>query len=311
MPTSFAYIPQELQFLGAGKETTWGTGVASTYFIPFKTVKPVDKPTVVQDTGLRGIMANTFGVNQSVRNSTFDIDGEAYPDSIGLFLLSMFGSDAVTGTTNKTHAFTMLAGGQPSPLTLNYFNGYNERAFAGSKCEELDFKWAKNAALEYSAKFSGKVSSVIVTETPSLTALQRFMAWNFALTLNSVANTNLESFELNLKRKSDVIQSANNSQDAAFVLLGGLTATGKATFVIQDDTELALALAGTPIPISFVGTQAGTSYGITFQLTSATLTDPTITGKTHMSCDVNFEGSYNVTDGGPAKVSLINAVTSY
>jgi hypothetical protein len=306
-----AYLPQELQWLGAGKETTFGTKVGSTHYIPVTDIKPADVPTMVSDAGMRGVMAGTFAKYQSVINSTFEADGAVYPDSFGLFLLSMLGIDTVAGTSNKTHTFTMAPVAQPASLTLNYFDGFNERAFAGSKCSELDIKWAKNAALAYVAKFSGLGSEVITTETPAVSTAQQLMAWNFALQLNSVANLNLESFELDLKRKADIVWAANNSQQPSSISLGGLTATGKATFAIQDDTELALALNNTQEPLIFTGIQSGTNYGLTIQMSQVAFTEPTIAGKSHMQLNVNFEGIYNATDAGPVQISLINNVASY
>jgi hypothetical protein len=306
------YYSSDLQWLGAGKETAWGTAASSTYFIPFKDCKPVDKPEIVKDEGTRGVMAGTFGAYQSIRTSTFDCGGEVFPDSIGLFLLGMFGSDTVTGTTAKTHTFSLAQTAQPPSLTLNYFNGNNERAFAGQKLEELTFKWAIKSALEWSAKSTGKISTVVgSTETVSLAATAPIMSWAFALQLATVANLNLESFEISLKRKSDAIHAANNSQDPAFVNVQGMSATGKMSFAYTGDPELLLALNNTQEAITFVGTQAGTGYGVTFQLTKAYFSDPSVSGKDHMTVDMDFEGIFNSADAGPCTISLINSVTSY
>lgn len=307
---STVYTPKELSWLGVGKETTWGTAATPTYFIPFEDVKPNDNITTVDDQGVRGVMATTFNTLQSIAQGEMEVSGDVFPDSIGLYLLAMLGSDNVTGTTTKTHAFK-LGTTQPPSLTMAFYDGTSMRNYAGQIISDLEFTWAKNAALKYDVKGVGKKSATATAATPSITTTVPLMGWNFGLTIGGTADLNLSGFKLSFKRKVTPVQTANNSQDMQACYAGGLEVTGSMTFEKADDTELSAFLNGTKQAIVLTGTQATTSYGITFTITNGIFTKAPVSLKDLVEIDVDFNGIYNTTDGGPAAVTLINAVTSY
>ena len=307
-----AYSPNELRWLGAAKETAWATAnIVPSYYIPFKDCKPTDEITTVNDDGIRGTLAgDVFNIMQTSNSSSMDLSGQVFPDSIGLLLMAMFGADTVAGSTTKTHTFKSVTTTQPPSLTFNSFDGFNMRQWVGHVAEELTFKWAEKAALEYSFKSQGKQSAVATTTTPSLSTTIPLLNWAFSLSLGGSSDLNLSSFELDLKRKLTTTFAANNSQAPNSIVAGALSATGKMTFYKADDTELAFALSSAAKVISLVGTQATTNYGITFTITSAVLSKPVVSGKDLVEVDVDFTGVFNSTDGGVASIVLTNAVAA-
>lgn len=306
-----AYTPKELNWAGFAKETAWGTAVLPTYYIPYKDCKVEDVIEEIKDEGIRGAMAQLYNVIQGTAEGTLDLTGEVFPDSFGLLLLSMFGSDTVTGTTPKTHTMKLARTSQPPSITASKYDGTNMRQWAGLLPEELQLKWADKSLLEYTFKCKGKPSIIGTTQTPTVTTTLPFQGWNFALTLNSVANLNLIGFDITFKRKATVLHTANNSNTPSAVIVGGLEVTGKATFAKQDDTELLLYLNNTQQSLVLTGTQASTTYGIVITLTKAAFTKAPVNAKDIVEVDIEFMGIDNTTDGGPASVALLNAVTSY
>jgi hypothetical protein len=305
------YTPKELTWWAVGKETTWGTAVTPTYYIPFKDAKPEDVIDTIKDDGIRGALAATYNIMQGVQHSTMDGSGQVFPDSIGLFILAALGSDTVTGTGPYTHTLKLNRTGQPPSLTHSRYDGTNMRQFAGHMIEELSFKWADNAALEYTIKSQGKASAIATTTTPTNTTTIPFMGWQFTATLGGSSNLNLVGFDLSLKRKLYVQHSANNSQQPTSVTSLALEVTGKATFDKADDTELSAFLNNTQPSFVLTGTQPGTSYGLTFQMSKCAFIKDPVTGKEVVQGDVEFEGIDNATDVGPCLIKVINGVATY
>lgn len=306
-----AYTPKELTYAGIAKEVTWGTAVSPAYWVPFKDVKPEDKLDYIKDQGIRGALSTTYNVLNGVASSTYEISGETFPDSIGLLALSIMGTDAVTGTGPYVHTMKLSRTGQPPSLTHTYYDGTSMRQFAGSVAEEFSLKWADNAALEYTYKASGKPSAVATTTAPTLTATVPFTGWQFGLTLNGSSNLNLVGFELNIKRKTYIQHSANNSNTPTSITALALECTGKATFDKADDSELNMFLNNTQPTLVLTGTQSGTNYGLVITMTKTAFLKDVVTGKEVVQGEVEFEGIDNVTDGGPVQIKLTNGVATY
>lgn len=304
-------FPKELTWLGVAKETTWGTAVAPTYFIPFKDAKPEDVNAYIKDNGIRGAFAAVYGVYPGITHSTMDVSGEAFPDILGLLLLAILGKDTVTGTVAPyTHALALARTTQPPSLTFNRYDGTNIRQFAGHIEEEVSLKWAVNAALEYSAKSQGKSSTVNAGPvTPTTTTTVPFLGWQFTAKLAGTADLNLVGFDISLKRKLYVQHAANNTQDPTAILALALEVTGKATFDKVDDTELSAFLNNMQPSLVLTGVQ-GTNQLIITMSKCAFLKDP-VTAKEVVQGDVEFEGVDNTTDSGPAAITLVNSVASY
>lgn len=301
--------PKELTWLGVAKETTWGTAVNPAYYVPFKDAKPVDEIDTVKDQGIRGAMAQTYNILQGVKHSSMDLSGETFPDSIGLLILAMLGVDTVTGTGPYTHTFKLARTAQPPSLTHSRYDGTNMRQFSGHVAEELSFKWADKAALEYTFKSQGKSSAVATTQTPTVTTTLPFLNWQFAVTLGGSANLNLVGFDISLKRKLYVQHAANNSQDPTAIIAQGLEVTGKATFDKVDDTELSDFLNNTQPSLILTGTQ-GTNQ-LVIQMTKCAFLKDSVNGKEVVQGDVEFEGVDNNTDNGPVLIKVINSVATY
>jgi len=113
MPTPNVY-PVSRRFIGIGKETTAGTAVVPTVTMPQTTFNPDDKPTWLRDEAWRNAMASTYNVIQGVEQSTLEMGGPFFGDTVGHLLLNMFGDYAVTGTVAGGGGSTTLT----SPATV-------------------------------------------------------------------------------------------------------------------------------------------------------------------------------------------------
>ena len=139
-------------YLGIAKETTKGTAVTPTDFIPVAkdSLKPVDIIDPLYDTGLRGSNVVNYNYIPGRTRSTFDFGGAVFADTIGYSLAGLLGSVATTGasapythTISLKNSATAAADDQPISYTLTDFYAAAVRAYPG--CQFSDFSLKFNA----------------------------------------------------------------------------------------------------------------------------------------------------------------------
>jgi len=299
-----------LQHMGLAFETTFGTKVIPTFWVPVNSVKPEDDVKKINDEGRRGNLSKVFNVYDGVTSSKVDISMDAYPDAIGYFLKGILGQDVVTGTTpNFIHPFKVVNAMAPS-ATLSYFNGVVEHGYGGSMITDLAFKWDTEGLLAMDAKFIGQKSAVVTTTIPVYSTVVPFLGYQASLTVGGASNTNVVGGEITLKRDCKLLFGANNSQAATKASSGRIEITGKLTFDVEDETELAL-LGAADVPIVLTFTQS-TGVVLTFQFSLADIRKASIdTSQEFVRCDLEFDAYYNATDGGNCTITLKNAIATY
>ena len=304
-----------LSHLGLALETTLGTPVAATGWVPIKPPKPQDVPQFIPDEGFRGLPYNTYGEYLGTKSSTYSVDGMLYPSSGGNFLAAIFGTDTVTGSANPyTHTFTVPTTGVAPAYTLSdtYLGpAAVGRQWPGSRCNKLTLKFTPEAGLSYTAGFIGFPSATYTPEAATYGTLPFFLGWEAAITFGGAADANLSSFSLDLERVgSKALFSAANTQTPYDIFVGLLKATWDLEFYMVADTEYAYALTQASEVAVVTITQPGVN-GAVLTLTASALqfTKPTITrqGK-WVVVQIAGESFYNATDAGILQCKLANAV---
>src|SRR6185312_5359487 len=105
MPPTF--LPINLQFLGAARETSYGTAIAApAFWIPIDPSSTAYKPNInpLTDTYARGQMSGEYAQVQGMRNDTLSYKTYLYLDSVYQHFLAVFGrADVVTGSGPYLH----------------------------------------------------------------------------------------------------------------------------------------------------------------------------------------------------------------
>lgn len=92
----------KLAILGLAKETTAGTYVAPTTYLPFMKADFEDMYTAIKDESFRGNDTSLQGLYQGVVQADWSIDLMAYPDVTGHFLRGIIGPDTVSVGVSTT-----------------------------------------------------------------------------------------------------------------------------------------------------------------------------------------------------------------
>jgi len=320
--------PSVKSYLGIAKETTKGTPVAATNFVPFtlNAFKPVDVIAPLYDTGVRGSMVENYAYLQGRKHSTIEVAGPAFADTIGYWVAGVLGDVTTTGSSAPyTHAIALknAVGGagdaQPTAFTITDFYSANTRQYAGAQVTDFGLTFNADGMLEYTAKMMAFPSNTTTAPTPSFSTVLPTQVWTGTVSVAGTQIAYTRNATLDLSRKSEAIFGISSTQSPYQIFLGGLTAKGKITFVMQDDAELTRYLSNTQPALTF---NFSTGSGATATQISFTLSKGAyITGAIERNADyveitVDLEGIGNTTDVGatsgysPIKFTLQNALAS-
>jgi hypothetical protein len=307
-------------FLGIAKETTFGTAVAATAFIPVTSITPKDNLTMLQDKGLRGAMVELYNQVPGPLSSTFDFGGDVFPDTIGYVLSGVLGDITDTGAAAPyTHAFSVLnsGSGQPHSFTLddNYVAG--NRQYAGAKFNEVAIKYGPDGFVTYTAKAVALGSAASAAPTQSFTTVPPLVGWQQVVKIGGTAAAGIMDAEVTIKRPVTIVKAVDGTQGPYQLWSGAVSAEGKFTVVMEADTYLSQFLAGTQTSLDFNGT-AGTGAAATqfnLHMSNVTFTAADISrGKDYVELAVTFVANANTTDVGtsagysPIKATIQNAI---
>jgi hypothetical protein len=312
-------------YLGIGKETTPGTSVAATHYLPVKDLSPKDDITYLVDQGMRGAMVEDYDTIAGPAISTYDFGGDVFADTIGFPLTGVLGDLTTTGASAPfTHAMSTLntTDGQPPSYTISdYYAGAaaSTRRFAGMKFSEVGFKFSADGLLTYSAKALGFASATSANPTPSFSTVTPMATWIGAVTIGGGAVTYVTDGECTIKRKVEAIHTADGTQSPYKIFSGPVTVDGKLTVVMEDDTELIRYLTNTK-PALVLNFSQGAGAALTqilLTMTKAAYTAAEVgRGKDYVELAITYTGLANATDVGasagysPIKATIQNAIAA-
>lgn len=315
-------------YIGIAKESTKGTAVAPTDFIPVMadSLKPADIIDPLFDKGLRGSLVENYNYIPGRTRSTFDFGGAVFPDTIGYSIAGVMGSVATTGASAPfTHTVSLKnsqatgADAQPISYTLTDFYAAECRKYAGIQFHDFSLKFNADGMLEYDTKATGWASASASTPTPSFSTILPTPVWQGTVSIGGSPVSYSVSGNLDMTRPVTPIYGISQTQNPYQVFLGALDVTGKFTFIMEDNTELTRFLTNTQPAIVLNWAYGASAAAVQLQ---ATITKGAYTaavidrGADFVQIMVDVNGIGNTTDAGstggqaPIKWVLQNAKTS-
>lgn len=313
-------IPKYVSFLGFGKETTPGTAVAASTFIPVTDMNPENVPNYAPDTAMRGSAVVEYDEVPTQQWGTYALGGPVFLDSFGILLASMFGDEAVTGASPPyTHAFAVLNSGtqQPASRTITDYNGVTGKQSPYAICSQLEVSYGADTLLNYSATFTTFPSVNVSKPTQSFSTKKVQAAYKTAVTIGGVTSARTLGATITLSRTVTPIVGLNGSTSPLAIWAGPLSVAGSMSNLYNDDTDIAALTAGTRQAIDLILTDAVTSDSLELHLNSNLfLTGPIQRGQDYVTVDLGLKPVANTTDAGasggysPAKATLINSTST-
>ncbi|MDH6108862.1 hypothetical protein P3T36_002993 [Kitasatospora sp. MAP12-15] len=277
---------------------------------------------LVEDKGLRGAMAELYDEIPTVKSSTFDFSGDAYPDILGFMVTGVLGDLTTTGAAAPySHAASLYNAndGQPPSYTLTDFYAVNTRQYPGSKFSDLEIKFNADGLITYSAKAVGLASIPTTAPTPSFTSVQPLAAWTGAVQIGGSPFHALMDGSISIKRSVAIIPTVDGSQSPHALWSGPVTVSGKMTLVMEDESQLTnfLTTATTSLDFTFQAGTGASLVSLKLHMSSVIYGQADISrGKEYVEIGVTFNAKANATDVGasggysPIKVTLQNSVVA-
>jgi hypothetical protein len=297
-------------YLGIAKETTKGTPVAPTDFIPVMkdSLKPADIIDPLYDTGLRGSNVVNYNYIPGRTRSTLDFSSAVFADTVGYALTGLLGSVATTGSTAPfTHTISLknsavaAADDQPISYTLTDFYAAAVRAYPGCQFSDFSLKFNADGMLEYDAKTTGWLSSSASTPTPSFSTVLPTPVWQGTVSIGGSTVATSMTGNIDMKRNVTPVYGISQTQNPFNVFLGPLETTGKITFIMEDNTELTRYLTNTQpaIVLNWAYGAGAAAVQIQATLTKGAYTAAVIErGQDFVQVTVDLNAQGNTTDAG-------------
>lgn len=314
--------------VGLGKETTRGTAVAASKWVPKQSLSYQDKAEViVEESGLGRIEsdANADLVKQWSEGS---IEGVLRDDSFGLILLALFGQAPTSVQRGATgvydHSFSVANNNSHASLSVVIKDANETWRMALAMLETLEINYALGQYITYTATFKGKRGAT-TTATVAYTAENRFrpqdvvakFATNLA-GLDAAQAVKVKNLRLKFTKNLEDYQ-ALGSVDLEDVhnLAFGVEVTVEllwedATYkdYVFNQTRRACRIA-----VQNTGVDLGSGHNpeVRFDFASLAFTDWTKSGSQDeiVSQTVTAKALYSIADASEVTGRLTNRTTSY
>jgi len=309
-------------FIGIGRETTWGSGVAVTnYFeaLSENITVGIDRFDIKNIVGSLAEPDDCDGIRRVA--GTISLPG--HPETIGFFLNSMLYA-GVTSTIEvgelfnhqfKTSTTDFHEDSPVQPYTFEINRDVTSSIrYTGCVVSQLELSVTPNQELRVNATIIGRGSEQISATTPTFptSSAKPFTFDTASIQIGGSATTKIEALTVTLANALDGIPVLNNSFDIGKVRRNGfqtvmLSATLDFTslieyneFINQSETDFKMSMT---LPSSFQLTiDIPKLKYISFPLG--------IPGRERLTVDLEAKGYYNVSSATAIEINLTNNITA-
>lgn len=311
------------RYFGLGKETSRGTAVAPTIWLPIAP-NPSLTPQLswLKNDALVGSPVEQIDDVPSVRHDEFDFKGNVFADTFGALLMAILGQDTVTGTAAPyTHAIGLAnsptTGSQPPSYTGIDTDNISEsggpaKQFTAGQLDSVTITFSADGALSYQAKYLSNPYTQVAAPSSSFSTEVFIPAWNGTISLGGSGVTVLSSGQIAIKRSTTAIHTVGQ-QSPYRLWAGAIDVSGKVQFIAEaSDPTFASALSRNQQALVCTFTDPVSSHSVAFQMSKAQLKNPKVLGdKAWQEISADFTAQSNTTDAvasgyAPIKATVIN-----
>jgi len=318
-----------LGHIGLGKETTWGTAVAATAYVPFVSESITLEKEQLIDPSIKAIFDESPSY-EGLNTISGDITFEVRPEILGYFLRSALGAptttqpDAVNAPSAYQHEFipaqTKFADDcHLWPYTIEIHRDLGTAfQYAGCVVNNLQLTFGVDQKiLRAVASIIGKSVTTIAATTPSFETADPWIWKDATITIGGASNTMLESFQWAVNNNCEGLPTINGSRDIGIIhrtsprtfplsltfTVDDLTEYNR--FANQNETAFVVTLTGATI-------EGGENFKLVLDMPKVRYTAfPVNMDGGRVTVDVTAVAKYDSTNGYATKVTLENTTTSY
>lgn len=304
---------------GIGKETTYGTGVASSVFFQSADLSINEEDARLRDPfhrGHRGTPTSDAG-RLNIAGSVSNI--MVRPDNFGHLLRGLLGAPTTAGSGPYTHTyvdsttkFSSVCAVPPYSLTVDY-DGTDIRRYDGGVINQLTLSQDSSGRLSSSADFIFKGRSDVSSETPSYETNKPF---NFSQLNITRAGSNFvyaENVTITINNNLIAVPLLDESKEVSCVEFNDTISIGVSMTIDPKDSATLYGDMKNNTNNAWVFTwDDGTdSLVFTFPQLNVLVPNKPITGAGRTTFTANGTAEYNTAAGYSVEVVLTNSQATY
>ncbi len=251
-----AYYPTELKILGLGKETTRGSPVNPTFYIPVTADSEFEyKVNLLEDDLVRGIFER-FPPVAGTKECTGTIGFEVDDKNCGYFLLSLLGkvtTQDVGGSGNAyLHTFVRDTNLIELPsLTIYLDRKLSKKRYPLSVVKSISFTGTGDGKITATANILSKTEEdTNVPLSPVWTEYKPFVFHQAVVTIDGSTVTNVKDWSLTIDNGAVGIRALIGSQDVQNILaFSKMMVSGTMTIYFENETQRQKFLSNTSATI--------------------------------------------------------------
>lgn len=322
------YIGRRIS-VGLAKESTRGTAVSPTYWLPHKGVKHERKVEYAFNDSAQGTIMDNVGAEITKEFSEGGFDSLIGDKHMGLVLYALLGTLSTATKSGESivyeHTFTLAETATHQSLTIGLDEAQADKRFALAVLDTLSIAFERGKILEYSAKFMSKKPSTGTSLTPAAVSENIFRPQDFQLKfasslagLDAASETLVQSFSIQFNKNVEADDVLGDTEPQDF-LNKQVEVTGEFTMIYNATTEEDYAFNNTVRAMRIKLTNSGTTIGsasnpdLKIDLAKCTFTEVShARGLDNIvMVTVAFKGAYSTSDSSFGNIVLTNLVSSY
>ena len=316
--------------IGIGIESTKGTPVAATYWIPVQGYSFDDKIELVKNDSAMGRIEEYNDADITKLWAEGDYEGKLFLNSLGAELVAVFGQSPSSAQRTTTgvydHTFTLQNDNNHKALTICYEDAIQERAFPFGMVNSWSLDVAVDDYVKRSISLISK-KSASATHTPAFTNEIEFIpshvSFKTASTqagLGAASAINVTAFNMEISKNAEALYVLG-SNEPSDIINKQFNVTGSVELYFEDTTHRDIVMANTHKAMRIRMTDANQIIGTSGSHNPEFYIDlnDVVFDEYERSWDandpltqtLNFEALYSIADSSMISARLTNTVVSY
>lgn len=326
-----ARIIGRLGSIGIGVETTRGTAVAPTFWVPVTGKDFDDKVDYIDnDSGMGNIMEK----NDAIPNHRWGeggYDGKIFDRSVGAELVALFGQSPVSTQRASTgvydHVFELANNNQHKSLSLSYKDANESLRFAMAMLNSWNLEGATDNYVRRTAQYVSKKAATGVTQSVTYTEENEFGPQDISFIIGTKDNLASLDAASSIGATGGSIEIAKNAEaqyklgqaEPDDIVNKQFAVTGTVDLFMDDTTYKALVLAGGQVSLrvkllnTAIDLGSGHNPGLTIDLPRVKLGEfeGGFDNNDVRTQTISFEGLFSLASANGITAKLTNRQTSY
>ena len=315
--------------IGIGIESTQGTKVAATYWVPVQSYSLDDKVEYIKNDSAMGTIVEKNASAITKLYGEGDYNGKIFVDSVGAELVAVFGASptSVQRTTTGVydHTYALANNNDHKSLTIAYEDDIQEVSFPFAMVNTWSLEIAVDDYVKRTISLMTKKSESS-THAPSFSNEVEFIPSQISFKtataksgLTAASAINVTAFNLEVAKNVEPLYVLG-SKDPEDIINKQFAVTGSVELYFENETQRDYVYANTHRAIRIAMIDAATNIGsgtanpaLSFDLNEVVFDsfERSWDSNDPLKQTLNFEGLYNLADGEILSAVLTNLIESY